>query len=94
MAAMSPTEIRLKLRALGYAPIPTEGKAPHMDGWQTKLNTNDDEIRLWEHLYPHATNTGVLTRTTPLFDVDVLLKECADVIEDMCGSFSRNAASY
>jgi predicted P-loop ATPase len=84
---MTPTEIRLRLRALGYHPIPTEGKEPHMPEWQKKLDANDDEIRLWEHLHPYATNTGVLTRYTPLFDADLLLKECADAIEAMARNF-------
>jgi 8-oxo-dGTP pyrophosphatase MutT (NUDIX family) len=87
MAMMSPTEIRLKLRALGYAPIPVSGKKPSMEGWQTKLGVNTDEIKLWEHLYPYDNNTGVITRTTPLFDVDVLLKECGDAIEAMVREF-------
>ena len=84
---MTPTEIRLKLHALGYAPIPVSGKKPSMEGWQTKLGVNADEIRLWEHLYPYDNNTGVITRNVPLFDIDVLLEECAEAIEAMVREF-------
>ena len=84
---MTPTEIRLQLHALGYSPIPIRGKRPILDGWQTKHITNTDEIRLWEKVYPYDTNTGDLTRTTPLFDIDVLFEECAEAIRPSCGGF-------
>jgi hypothetical protein len=80
---LTPTEIRLRLRSLGYSPIPLNGKRPLMEGWQTKLETNFEEIQLWPKLYPYDTNTGIITRYVPLFDVDLLLEECAEAIEAM-----------
>jgi hypothetical protein len=35
---MSPEETRLKLRVNGFAPIPLNGKAPHLDGRLAKAN--------------------------------------------------------
>src|SRR5467141_3591288 len=80
---LTPTAIRLKLRSLGYSPIPVNGKRPLMEGWQNKFETNSEEIKLWRKLYPYDENTGVITRYVPLFDIDVLLEECAEAIEAM-----------
>ena len=46
-------------------------------------DASPDEIRLWEQIYRYDTNTGVITRNVPLFDIDLLLQECAEAIEEM-----------
>src|SRR5215203_1246803 len=57
------------------------GKAPPMKGWQTKIQTNDDEIQLWDRLYPYARNTGILCRYAPSLDVDILTDAAAEAVE-------------
>jgi hypothetical protein len=42
-----PTETRLRLRSGDYDPLPLEGKACFMEGWQTKFDVGCDEISLW-----------------------------------------------
>jgi hypothetical protein len=76
------TSLRLQLRAAGFAPLPLNGKAPSsVKAWQTKFDVTADEIRLWERLYPYDTNTGVLTRLTPVIDIDILNPEAAEAVE-------------
>jgi hypothetical protein len=65
------TAYRRRLLASGYSPLPVNGKAPPISGWQGIEATNDD-ISAWEHKYPDATNTGILTCNTPAIDIDVL----------------------
>jgi hypothetical protein len=49
--------------------------------WQTKIQTNDREIAVWETMWPLATNTGLLTRQTPGADIDILNPEAAEAVE-------------
>jgi hypothetical protein len=42
-----------------------------------------DEIRLWGKLFPDAHNTGVLTRITPCFDIDILNPGAAEAVEGL-----------
>src|SRR5262249_41450284 len=78
---MSQAELRRALQLAGYSPIPVNGKRPAPTSWQRKIMTNDDEIALWDRLFPHAGNTGVLTKFLPTLDIDVLDFEPADAIE-------------
>jgi hypothetical protein len=82
-ALLTPTEVRLQLRRLQYSPIPVNGKRPLMEGWQTKFESNFEEIKLWRKLYPYDDNTGALTRYMPLLDIDLLNEECAEAVEAM-----------
>jgi RecA-family ATPase len=75
------TTIRECLRRGGYAPLPLAGKRPPMDAWSKKTDVNLEEIRLWPKLYPFAANTGMLTATTPVIDIDILSPEAADAVE-------------
>ena len=77
------TELRLCLRRAGYDPLPLNGKRPAMDKWQTKVGSNDDEIRLWSNVYPHHENTGIITRRTPALDLDILNPEAAEAAEEL-----------
>ena len=74
-------EIRRALLASGYSPLPLNGKAPVLKEWQSKLQTNDGEIQLWDSMYPNATNTGILTQRTPAIDIDIIVPEAAEAIE-------------
>jgi putative DNA primase/helicase len=75
------TALRRKLLANGYATIPDEGKRPPLKEWQKKVDANADEIRLWEKLYPSASNTGILTATMPTLDIDITNPEAAEAVE-------------
>jgi AAA domain/Bifunctional DNA primase/polymerase, N-terminal len=83
---MTATEIRLRLFRNGYQPLPLVGKNPKVNGedWQLKrLQTNEDEIRLWETMWPVAGNTGNLARKTPCLDADLLDEDAARDVEDL-----------
>jgi RecA-family ATPase len=84
--ATDPTKLRLQLLAAGFLPIPVEGKRPPMDGWQNK-RTNADEIRLWEKVYPLATNMGILGETAPGLDVDVYDEDAAETLDKLAREF-------
>jgi hypothetical protein len=57
------TALRLQLRKAGFHPLPVEGKVPHINEWQEKfLSTNDEQIRLWPKTYHLAYNTGILSK--------------------------------
>jgi hypothetical protein len=75
------TQLRLKLAAAGYSPLPVNGKAVHMPAWQTKLNSSVDEIASWEHEWRNYKNTGLLTRLTPALDIDIMHPEAAAAVE-------------
>ena len=77
------TETRSMLLENGYTPTPCAGKAAIGDKWQTKTETNNDEIALWEKLFPHAKNTGLLTQRCPALDVDITLLPAAEAIEQL-----------
>ena len=81
---MTLTEWRLRLRHTGFHPLPLFGKAPSMlKNWQSKHDTNADEIALWPKLWPDATNTGALTRWMPTFDVDITHIEAANAVKEL-----------
>jgi hypothetical protein len=80
-AAMTPTELRLQLRAAGYMPLPIIGKQPPFDGWTTKTKTSVDEITAWSTQYPYAHSTGLLTQRMPTFDIDIKNQEASEVVE-------------
>ena len=69
---MTPLELRLHLHRNGYCPLPLIGKAPVLNNWQQKTDSNESEIELWSSIYPGATNTGALTRMMPTLDLDIL----------------------
>ena len=74
------TTCRKKLLAAGYWPLPVNGKAPPIPGWQDIAATNKI-IDSWESKYTDATNTGILTGTLPTIDIDIMHTEAAAAIE-------------
>jgi hypothetical protein len=81
-SAPSPTEIRLRLRAAGFSPVPLNGKSPDaVAGWQRLGDATEHEIRRWLNTRPAHLNTGVLTRLAPGFDIDILDEDCVVAIE-------------
>jgi putative DNA primase/helicase len=85
--------LRLALAAAGFIPIPLFGKAPPtfgknnsrkgLSGWQKLDTVTDEMLALWERTWPDAVNTGILTRTTPALDLDILNEEAARAAEDL-----------
>jgi putative DNA primase/helicase len=78
------TDLRLKLRANGYDPIPvygahlkvtSAGKRPKMLGWQTKRNVDPEEVSSWSAPasdQADCTNTGIICGNIVGVDIDVL----------------------
>jgi hypothetical protein len=74
------TACRKRLLIAGYSPIPVNGKAPPVAGWQN-IEATSALIDGWADKYADATNTGILTRTIPAVDIDVLDGVVADELE-------------
>jgi hypothetical protein len=74
---------RLNLLAGGYAPLPLIGKRPIFDDWPKRLDVTAQEIERWSRASPAAENTGILTKFTPVFDIDIFLdpEAAAAVVE-------------
>jgi hypothetical protein len=76
-----PAEVRHQLLAGGYSPLPLVGKSPVIKNWQKLITVTAHEVDSWTRSCPAALNTGILTRLTPVLDVDVLDPEAAAAIE-------------
>ena len=76
------TAYRKRLLAAGYLPIPVNGKAPPIAGWQD-IEATKVQIDGWAGEYTDATNTGILTRTIPAIDIDVLDAAVADELQEI-----------
>jgi hypothetical protein len=83
MRVWSELDLRLRLRRLGYDPLPLVGKACYLNGWRTKTNANAAEIALWSSLYRDAKNTGIVCTHTPVLDIDILNPEAAAAAEEI-----------
>jgi hypothetical protein len=66
----------------GYSPLPCHGKRPAMDEWQKRTHTNEQEILLWDRIWPYDRNTGCLTRNTPALDVDITDRDACLAVLD------------
>ena len=80
------TARRVALVKLGYEPIPIMSgrKRPPMNGWQNvriALSHDEDTITPWADTYPGALSTGIRTRSTPGFDIDIRDQNIADEVE-------------
>jgi hypothetical protein len=80
------TARRAALVKLGYEPIPIVSgrKRPAMNGWQNvriALSHDEDMIAPWTDIYPGALSTGIRTRFTPGFDIDIRDQDVADQVE-------------
>src|SRR5260370_38512520 len=76
------TARRVRYLTLGYEPIPVLSgrKRPAIDGWQDialKINT----ISAWANNRPGELSTGIRTRRTPGFDIDILDADVADQVQ-------------
>ena len=85
--------LRLALLRGGYLPIPLYGKVPPVYGknnqrgglgkWQTIETLSYEQIEMWARTWPDAINTGVLTRTAPTLDADILNEDAARAVEEL-----------
>jgi AAA domain/Bifunctional DNA primase/polymerase, N-terminal len=82
MAASRATACRKRLLAAGFSPVPVNGKAPPIVGWQD-VEATVDMIQGWESNCAHATNTGILTRHTAAIDIDVVDPAVADEMQQL-----------
>ncbi|MCR6498432.1 bifunctional DNA primase/polymerase [Shinella sp. CPCC 101442] len=78
---LTPTEIRLRLLANGYQPIPVDGKRPRISGWST-LHPTPAAIDAWERGHADHQNTGVLTGHVVAVDIDALDPATCDKLVD------------
>jgi hypothetical protein len=78
---MAMLEVRLGLLEQGYWPLPVDGKACRMAGWQDRTDTSAQQIKLWPLRW--GSNTGALTRWMPTLDLDLLNPEAAYIAEDI-----------
>jgi hypothetical protein len=78
----TPTAKRLMLLMGGFAPIPVNGKAPPVKGWQNLGSADRAVIKAWAKTLSGATNTGCLTARMPTLDIDILNEEAARAVED------------
>src|SRR5262249_12369859 len=65
-------------------PILSGRKRPALNGWQDVRITippDEDIITPWADTYPGALSTGVRTRHTPGFDIDIRDQDVADQVE-------------
>ena len=59
------------------------GKKPPLEGWQNVKSASREGLEAWERDYPVASNTGILTRFTPTFDIDLRNEPAALAVENM-----------
>ena len=73
--------VRLALLGAGFDPIPVNGKEPKLAGWQTLTDSTREDVIRWTSQRRHEINTGVVTKRTPTFDIDIPELAAADAIE-------------
>jgi hypothetical protein len=87
---MNVLERRQRLCAAGYIPIPLFGKVPpnkknnarkSLTDWEQTRDVTDELLAMWSKVWPDAKNTGLLTRSMPTLDLDILNEEAVRTIE-------------
>src|SRR5262245_28106390 len=81
------TTLRLQLVRAGYTPIPLHGKIPPSKQWQQTDKVTPEMLAMWAKTWPDAQNTGVLTRSMPTLDTDLLSEEAARAVESHVREF-------
>jgi hypothetical protein len=75
-------EVRQALVDHGFTPIPLRGKIPPFERWEQVENVSTSMLEAWHRNWPRATNTGILTRITPVIDIDILSEPAAIAAEE------------
>jgi RecA-family ATPase len=86
---MTPLEKRLQLHTAEFSPLPVDGKRPVANEWQNPA-ASKEEIESWLQRYPEAGNTGILTKFTPAFDIDIFDEDAANAIEKLVRERFKN----
>ena len=73
-SGMTPTEVRLKVLANGWRPLPVAGKAPTPTDWSRYCKTapTDGEVTFWGRSHPGAASTGLAMGAEVAIDLDVV----------------------
>jgi Bifunctional DNA primase/polymerase, N-terminal len=73
----------VRLLADGFVPTPCDGKRALLDDWASFHAPSEHQIKGWSKTHPRCQNTGLLTRNTPAFDIDILDEGAAQAVEDL-----------
>jgi RecA-family ATPase len=79
----TPSEQRLQLLRAGFNPLPLSGKLPVLREWQKRQDTSEGDIDIWAKVHASAVNTGILTRSVPCLDIDILNQDAAEAVEQL-----------
>jgi hypothetical protein len=76
------TARRVRYVTLGYEPIPilSGRKKPRIDNWP-EIPISLNVVSAWAHDRPAELSTGIRTRYTPGFDIDILDSDVADQVQ-------------
>jgi hypothetical protein len=87
------TACRLALTHHGFTCLPLFGKEPPifgknnarrgLAGWQHLANVTSSQIHMWARVWPDATNSGILTASTPALDLDIINELAAIDAEEL-----------
>jgi hypothetical protein len=86
------TAYRKALLRAGFLPVPCIGKMVHLPDWTNIRELTDEIIETWAVTRPDHLNTGILTRSTPTIDIDVLDEQVAEEIEALFGNALESSA--
>jgi hypothetical protein len=79
---MSAMTRRLAMLEQGFWPTPLNGKRPFLSDW-TAIEADGETIKFWDRDRPKETNTGLLTKTAPVIDIDILDSKAVEAIADL-----------
>jgi hypothetical protein len=74
---------RVQLLDNGFVPTPCVGKRALLDNWSGIHSPTVRQIEGWSKAHPNWSNTGLLTRLAPAFDIDILNDDAAQAVEDL-----------
>jgi len=70
-----------ELLARGFEPIPVEGKAPKIKGWQD-ATLHPDQVKMWAENGRGENNVGIRTAKLAAVDIDVYDEEVAGLVAE------------
>jgi hypothetical protein len=76
---LTPFEVRTAMVVNGYNPTPLTGKRPILDGWQ-RIVADQQTVERWGNAGPE---TGMVTASTPVLDIDILNEQAAELVEQI-----------
>ena len=76
----TPSQIRARLIANDFIPLPVVGKAPVIERWQERTTTSQGDLDIWDKRFPDAKSTGVQSTRNPFLDVDISDEGASDAV--------------